>query len=56
VASIWYLMVTSILSVGQHLVERRFARGSSRELPPTALHRLRRMLVARHAEVGEGPR
>jgi polar amino acid transport system permease protein len=28
VASIWYLVVTSILSVGQYFVERRVARGS----------------------------
>ena len=29
VASIWYLVVTSMLSVGQYYVERRFGRGSS---------------------------
>ncbi len=41
VASIWYLFMTSILTVGQYYVERRFARGSSRSLPPTPLQRLR---------------
>jgi polar amino acid transport system permease protein len=41
VASIWYLVVTSILSVGQYYVERRFSRGSSRDLPLTPLQRLR---------------
>jgi polar amino acid transport system permease protein len=41
VASIWYLVVTSILSVGQYYVERRFRRGSSRDLPLTPLQRLR---------------
>ncbi len=56
VASIWYLGVTSILSVGQYFVERRFARGSSRGLPPTPLQRLRTMLIARHAREGERPR
>lgn len=30
VASIWYLMVTSVLSVGQYYLERRFSRGSQR--------------------------
>jgi polar amino acid transport system permease protein len=40
VASIWYLIMTSILSIGQYYVERRFARGSSRALPPTAVQRL----------------
>jgi polar amino acid transport system permease protein len=44
VASIWYLVVTSVLSFGQYYVERRFSRGSSRELPPTPLQRLRRNL------------
>jgi polar amino acid transport system permease protein len=41
VASIWYLFVTSILSVGQYYVERRYRRGSSRDLPLTPLQRLR---------------
>ncbi|MEA2395125.1 MAG: polar amino acid transport system permease protein [Solirubrobacteraceae bacterium] len=49
VASIWYLVVTTILSIGQYYVERRFGRGSSREPPPTPLQRLRRNLVIRHA-------
>ena len=38
--SFWYLLITSILSVGQYYLERRFARGSSRTLPPTPLQRL----------------
>jgi polar amino acid transport system permease protein len=29
VACIWYLAFTTLLSVGQHFVERRFARGSA---------------------------
>jgi len=41
VASIWYLFFTSILTVGQYYVERYYARGSSRQLPPTPLQRLR---------------
>ena len=49
VASIWYLILTTILSIGQFYVERRFGRGSSRELPPTPLQRLRRRLRPRHA-------
>ena len=31
VASIWYLSVTSVLSIGQYYVERRYGRGSARE-------------------------
>ena len=30
VASIWYLVLTSILYVGQHFIERRYGRGFSR--------------------------
>jgi polar amino acid transport system permease protein len=51
VASIWYLVVTTILSIGQYYVERRFGRGTARELPPTPLQRLRRNLAIRHARV-----
>ena len=50
VASIWYLIVTSVLTVGQYYIERYFARGAARQLPPTPLQRLRRMLVTFHAE------
>jgi polar amino acid transport system permease protein len=42
VASLWYLAMTSILYVGQYYVERYFARGSSRELPPTPWQKIRR--------------
>ncbi len=45
VASIWYLIVTSILTGGQFYVERHFARGSTRELPPTPLQRLRALFT-----------
>jgi len=50
VASIWYLVVTSILTAGQYYVERYFARGAARELPPTPLQRLRRMLFTFHTQ------
>jgi polar amino acid transport system permease protein len=42
VASIWYLVITSVLYVGQYYLERYYARGSSRELPPTPLQKIRR--------------
>ena len=54
VASIWYLAFTSVLSVGQYYVERRFTRGSARELPPTPLERLRRNLTRFHAPEATG--
>ncbi|MER5392639.1 amino acid ABC transporter permease [Saccharopolyspora sp. NPDC002686] len=44
VATAWYLVVTSILTAGQYYVERHYARGAERELPPTPLQRLRAVL------------
>ncbi|MFK4264771.1 amino acid ABC transporter permease [Streptomyces milbemycinicus] len=41
VCAIWYLAAVSVLSVGQFYVERYFARGSSRPLPPTPLQKFR---------------
>ncbi|HQR27071.1 MAG TPA: amino acid ABC transporter permease [Nocardioides sp.] len=39
--SLWYLVLTSVFSVFQAFLERRFARGSSRNLPgPTVLGRV----------------
>jgi polar amino acid transport system permease protein len=52
VASIWYLIVTTVLSIGQYYIERYYGRGSSRELPATPLQRIRRNLFSfRHATV-----
>jgi len=41
VASIWYLVLTSVFSVGQFYLERRYARGSLRALPPTPWQKVR---------------
>ena len=49
VASLWYLIVTTVLTIGQYYVERHFGRGSTRDLPATPLQRLRRNLRFRHA-------
>jgi polar amino acid transport system permease protein len=43
-ASLWYLIVSTILSVGQFYLERFFARGALRTPPPTPLQRIRRDL------------
>ncbi|MDR2988748.1 MAG: amino acid ABC transporter permease [Nocardiopsaceae bacterium] len=48
-ASIWYLIVTSLLTVGQYYIERRFARGSARDLPLTPRQRIWRYLSTFHA-------
>jgi polar amino acid transport system permease protein len=49
VASIWYLIVTSVLTVGQYYIERHYARGSARQLPLTPWQRFRRMLFTFHS-------
>ncbi|MEN3357819.1 MAG: polar amino acid transport system permease protein [Mycobacteriales bacterium] len=55
VASIWYLIMTSVLSIGQYYIERRYARGSSRMQSPTGLQRIRaRMAGLRSATEGQG--
>jgi polar amino acid transport system permease protein len=50
-ASIWYLAVTSVLSIGQYYIERYFGRGTAREQGPTLIQRLRAGLWPGHAEV-----
>jgi polar amino acid transport system permease protein len=52
VASIWYLVMTSVFSVFQYYLERRFARGSSRSLPPTPWQKIRVNLMAFSRERG----
>jgi polar amino acid transport system permease protein len=42
VATVWYLIATTILSIGQYYIERRFARGSSRRVQETWADRLMR--------------
>ncbi|MFD5796410.1 amino acid ABC transporter permease [Streptomyces diastatochromogenes] len=44
-AAAWYLIMTSILSVGQYYIERYYARGSSRSLPPTPWQKVRAHLT-----------
>jgi polar amino acid transport system permease protein len=51
VVCIWYLVCTTILSIGQYHLERRLGRGSASQPPPTALQRLRGGLAIRHARL-----
>ncbi|MFI1353643.1 amino acid ABC transporter permease [Streptomyces sp. NPDC020898] len=44
VATAWYVVLTSLLSVAQYYVERHFARGANRTPPPTPLQRVRRLV------------
>jgi polar amino acid transport system permease protein len=51
VVCFWYLLVTTILSIGQYYLERRLGRGKASQPPPTPLQRLRRGLAIRHARL-----
>ncbi|CAL9375932.1 amino acid ABC transporter permease [Streptomyces sp. Tu 3180] len=50
VATAWYVVLTSLLSVAQYYVERRYARGADRTPPPTPLQRARRLVRTLRAE------
>ncbi|WP_436520295.1 amino acid ABC transporter permease [Actinoplanes sp. HUAS TT8] len=41
VATVWYVILTALLSILQYYVERYFARGALRTLPPTPFQRLK---------------
>ncbi|MEU4997139.1 amino acid ABC transporter permease [Streptomyces sp. NPDC021622] len=45
-AATWYLIMTSILSVGQFYLERYYARGSSRSLPPTPFQKIKANMLS----------
>ncbi|MCQ4118083.1 amino acid ABC transporter permease [Rhodococcus tibetensis] len=42
VATIWYIVLTTLLSIGQYYVERHYARGSARALPLTPWQKVTR--------------
>ena len=44
-AATWYLILTTVFSIGQYYLERYYARGSSRALPPTPFQRLKANLA-----------
>ncbi|MFF7769878.1 amino acid ABC transporter permease [Streptomyces massasporeus] len=50
VATAWYVVLTSLLSVAQYYVERRYARGADRTPPPTPLQRARRFVTSARKE------
>ena len=45
VASLWYLAMTTVLTIGQFYIERHYARGALRTLPPTPIQRFRALLT-----------
>lgn len=52
VATIWYLAITTVFSIGQYYLERRYARGSLRQLPLTPWQKVRQNVFTWH---GRGP-
>jgi polar amino acid transport system permease protein len=56
VASLWYLIMTTVLTIGQYYVERHYARGSTRRLPPTFFGRLRENLFTARRPLSAVPR
>ncbi|WP_328553498.1 amino acid ABC transporter permease [Streptomyces sp. NBC_00358] len=53
VASIWYLAMTSVFSVFQYYLERYYARGSSRSLPPTVFQKIKANMLGLGSERGK---
>lgn len=51
VATVWYLILTSAVSVVQFSVERHYARGATRSLPPTPIQKLRATLTGLGARI-----
>jgi polar amino acid transport system permease protein len=54
IISAWYLICTTVLSVGQYYLERRFGRGASRAQALTPLQRLRMMAFANRGQSSGG--
>jgi polar amino acid transport system permease protein len=55
VATVWYVVLTTVLSIAQFYLERHFGRGTSRELPLTPLQRVRRGWRGLHARATARP-
>ncbi len=47
-ATLWYVVITSVLSVFQYYIERHYSKGAVRTLPLTPLQKARRFF-ATHA-------
>lgn len=54
VASIWYIIITSILSVGQYYLERRYSKGNQRNLPLTPWQTIARFFSTHHRLTRKG--
>jgi polar amino acid transport system permease protein len=56
VVSLWYLLMTTVTSIGQYFLERRFGRGATRTPPPGAFAQLRRTWLNSAGSVFRGRR
>ena len=45
VATVWYIVLTTVLSIGQYYVERHYAKGSQRALPLTPWQKVQRKMT-----------
>lgn len=53
VAVVWYIVLTTVLSIGQFYVERYFAKGAHRVLPPTPVQNVRHWITTQWARLDE---
>ncbi|MFC4493666.1 amino acid ABC transporter permease [Streptomyces ovatisporus] len=54
VATLWFLVITTVFSIGQFYLERHYARGSSRQLPATPWQRARQLVFTFSRGTGSG--
>jgi polar amino acid transport system permease protein len=54
VASIWYIIITSVLSIGQYYLERRYAKGNQRNLPLTPWQSITLFFTTHHRAHRQG--
>jgi len=47
VACIWYLILTTVLSIGQYYIERYYAKGATRSAPDTYLTKIKKLVSPR---------
>jgi len=55
VACIWYLLLTTVLSIGQHYIEKYYAKGANRTAPDTYVTKFKK-LIARTGHSSYTPR
>ena len=52
VATLWYVVITSVLSVFQYYIERHYSKGAVRTLPPTPLQQARQFFSTHAKRTG----